>query len=387
MKQYDFVFAGGGLAGLSLAHHMLQSSLRGSSMLLIDRADKTRNDRTWCFWSDQPTLFDQIVSHTWKRLEFIGDHFQKQFDLQNYSYKMIRGIDLYTFAHECLSAASNVEFLHGEVERIDERANGASVFVNGERIAARWVFDSRFSLAHLRLEPKRFHTLCQYFRGWFIETPRNSFNLGCATFMDFRAQQKDEMRFFYLLPLSPTRALVEFVTQSPAAFDRELRAYLETVLGIRNYRILEREGGVNPMTDFRFARQASAHVTNIGIRGGRIKPTSGYAFTRIQRDSAAIVKSLERFGVPFHVPADSGYYRLCDTLMLDIMQHRGEQIRPLFTTLFKNNPIERILHFLDEAATLAENLKLIASLPPKLFFQALFRLSSPDKAIFSRSSL
>lgn len=31
--------------------------------------------------------------------------------------------------------------------------------------------------------------------------------------------------------------------------------------------------------------------------------------------------------------------------------------------MFQNNPIERILRFLDEAGSLAENLRLIATLP------------------------
>jgi lycopene beta-cyclase len=79
-------------------------------------------------------------------------------------------------------------------------------------------------------------------------------------------------------------------------------------------------------------------------------------------------------GHPFAVPSDSRRYRLYDSLMLEVMQRHGDEIKPIFTTLFKNNPIERVLRFLDEEASPAENSLLIASLPPRLFLQALFQL-------------
>jgi hypothetical protein len=42
--------------------------------------------------------------------------------------------------------------------------------------------------------------------------------------------------------------------------------------------------------------------------------------------------------------------------------------------LFKHNSIRRVFRFLDETASLAENILLIGTLPPGLFLKALFRL-------------
>lgn len=50
MQKYDYIIAGGGLAGLSLAYYMNQTVLREKSILIIDQDTKTKNDRTWCFW-------------------------------------------------------------------------------------------------------------------------------------------------------------------------------------------------------------------------------------------------------------------------------------------------------------------------------------------------
>ena len=375
MKQYDFIFAGGGLAGLSLAHQLTRSPLRECSMLIVDREPKNRNDRTWCFWSAQPTPFDCIVQREWRRILFVSERFEREIDLGDYRYKMIRGIDFYRFAQHALSAHPNVEFLRGAVEAIEDDREGVCVWVDGKTYTGNWVFDSRFDLKAFHPDPARYHYLRQRFMGWEIETSRDVFDPDAATLLDFRTPQKNAMRFFYVLPFSTHHALVEYVTLSPDPCDPALHAYVEEVLGIQEYAIVTTEGGVNPMTDYIFPRRVGERVMNIGTRGGRVKPSSGYAFRRVQQDSLAIIKSLVNRGHPFDVPPDSRRYRLFDDLMLEVMQQHGDEIKPIFTALFKNNPISRVLRLLDEEGSLFENARLIASLPPKPFLQAMFRFS------------
>jgi lycopene beta-cyclase len=373
---YDFIIAGGGAAGLSLAYHLVNSPLRERSILVVDKDAKNRNDRTWCFWANQPTLFDGIAHRSWSQLRVVGETFEKTVDLQAYRYKMIRGIDFYRFGQRELSTRANVRFLQGKVEAIEDGGEQADVVVDGRTYAGRWVFDSRFSPSQFHPDTTRYHYLQQHFRGWEIETPVPAFDPQVATFMDFRTAEKQGVGFFYVLPFSERRALVEYVLHSRHAtqYGQTLRAYLETVLGIKDYRIVAVEGGTNPLTDQPFPRRVGQHIMAIGIPGGRVKPTSGYAFWRIQQDSAAIVRSLLRAEHPFDVPPDSRLYHLCDSLMLQIMGRHGDQIEPIFAALFKNNPIERVLRFLDEAASPWESLSLIATLPPALFLQALFQL-------------
>ena len=50
MTKYDYIIAGGGLSGLSLAYYLNHSTLRNKSVLIIDQDDKTKDDRTWSFW-------------------------------------------------------------------------------------------------------------------------------------------------------------------------------------------------------------------------------------------------------------------------------------------------------------------------------------------------
>ena len=60
--------------------------------------------------------------------------------------------------------------------------------------------------------------------------------------------------------------------------------------------------------------------------------------------------------------------------MLQVISRHGERVKSVFAALFENNPIQRVLRFLDETGSPWENLLLIASLPDPLFLRALFRL-------------
>jgi lycopene beta-cyclase len=144
-------------------------------------------------------------------------------------------------------------------------------------------------------------------------------------------------------------------------------------LGIEAFEIDRRESGRIPITDRRFTRQLGRRVMSIGVKAGRIKPTTGYAFSRIQADSTAIVDSLLRTGEPFDVPADPYRYRLCDSILLEIMEQCGRMILPIFEAMFGRNSIGRILRFLDEATSPLEHLAIIPTLPPLPFLRALFR--------------
>lgn len=224
--------------------------------------------------------------------------------------------------------------------------------------------------------PKTRHQYLQlHFKGWEIETASDAFNPAAATLMDFRTPQERETRFFYVLPFSPRRALVEFTAFADDRFSNTeyaeaLREYLADVLHIAEYRVVAEEQGVIPATDHPFPRRLGRRVMAIGTKGGRVKPSTGYAFVRIQHDSSAIIRSLIEHGHPFDVPEDAQRYRLLDAVMLEMMDHYGDQLKPIFTAMFERNPIDRIFRFLDEESSPLENAQLIATLPPALFVQA-----------------
>lgn len=359
---YNMIMAGGGIAALSLAYHLSRSPLRDYSLLIVDRDNKEQNDRTLSYWSAQPTPFDSIAAYTWDRLRVASPHLDHTFELDAYRYRMVRGSDFYRFVRGVLGP--NVTLLQGTVQAVEDRPNGARIIIDGQPYDAKWVFDSR--LPHLKDDCLR-----QHFIGWEIETDEDRFDPNTATFMDFRTPRPDEFSFFYVLPFSSRRALVEYVLVCPGS-EQALKDYIETALGITRYRITRREGGISPLSGG-LSRRAGQFILNIGGRGGRIKPSTGYAFTRIQRDSERIVESLLRHGHPFAIPPDPRFFRLYDRLMLWMVRRRGFWSEPLFTAMFKHNDLEHIFRFLDEEAPPLDRLWLTVSLAPQLLRQCATR--------------
>ena len=54
MPKYDYIIIGAGAAGLLLADALGKEEFFASkSILVLDKNDKTKNDRTRCFWGQK----------------------------------------------------------------------------------------------------------------------------------------------------------------------------------------------------------------------------------------------------------------------------------------------------------------------------------------------
>lgn len=376
-RRYDVILAGGGAAALSLAYRLTEA-FPDWSILIIDEKVKKENDHTWCYWTRTASYLDDISYRTWYRLRVSSESYDRTLDLTPYRYTMVRSSDFYRFIRGELAHRSNVDFMLGTVERVTDGAHAAEVSVNGLAYAGTWVFDSRYRASEYRPLTRRYHYLTQHFQGWEIETSEAVFDADLPHFFDFRTPQDGAMRFFYVLPYSEYRALVEYTIFStdllPAQDYRDaLHHYVTSTLGVERYHVLFEEQDMIPMTNHPVQRRAGQRVLNIGTRGGQVKASSGYAFRRIQSDAVAIVHSLQRHHHPFHLPRPPRRYRIFDTLLLDILDHRGGLGKPIFLTLFETNPICRIFRFLDEEGTWRENVQLMASVPRWPFILASLR--------------
>ena len=376
--QADYLIVGGGAAGLSLAYHIAQDPrLASKTVLLIESEAKELNDRTWSFWTDEPGLFDGIVAHEWRKIAFRSPGFERVFDLGRYRYQTINGLDYYRFVRRALADNPHFSFVRGQVTHLENTPAGVRATTAEGAYSARYAFDSRPpNLAKMK-QPQKHRYLLQHFVGWEIETENDVFDPAVVEFMDFRGEQQHEARFIYVLPFTPRKALVEYTLFSAtplpkAEYEAAIRAYLATTLGVKHYRITSEEVGAIPMTDHPLPARQGAHIINLGTRGGRAKPSTGYAFKRIQQQSARLVAALAATGsLPADPTGDQWQFRLFDTLLLDIMQRRGETTRDIFRQLFERNPVERIFRFLDETTSWADNLRVMNSVSPGPFMRSI----------------
>lgn len=381
MRDYDFVLAGGGMAGLSLAFHLAHSPLQDRTILIVDLEEKRKNDRTWCFWSTTPTPYYSIVHKRWDHFWIFGDEYAERIPLEPYDYRMIRGEDFYEFVYRKLGALPNVTFVQARVNELKEVDGRVEVHTSAGPYTGRWVFDSLFFPREFHVDETKHHFLKQHFVGWFVKTKRPVFDPDAATWFDFRVPQKGVMRFMYLLPTSETESLVEFTLFSYDLLPREeyeenIREYMHDILGLTEdeYEIVEAEDGIIPMSDVPFDRRGGKRIMRIGTKGGMVKASTGFTFHRTQKDCRNIVMSLVEHETPFHGKEPSGAYRTMDSMLLQIMYRHGELSKPIFTRLFQKNPITRILRFLDEEATGMELFKIMASVRWWPFIRAWLRL-------------
>ncbi|UFR06680.1 lycopene cyclase [Streptomyces sp. Go40/10] len=370
MFEAEVAVVGGGAAGLSLAHRLAGRvrGLRTPSVVLVDAPPGPLRPprRTWCFWEAGRGRFDAALTASWGRLRVrppTGDSIEG--DLAPLRYKMIRSDDFETLVGRDLARSANVRRVEATVETVEDVEGGARVrlrYADGTAgvLGARWVFDSR-PLGSL---PAARTTLLQHFHGWFVRTARPVLDPSTVEFMDFRTPQPAAgLSFGYVLPTGPHEALVEYTEFSPrlltgSGYEAAVRNYVHDVLRLGDLDVLATETGVIPMTDAPIPRQVGARVFRIGAAGGATRPSTGYTFAGLQRQTRAVAAALRRGGRPVPPPAHSARSRAMDAVLLRALAGGRVDGPALFCGLFRQVPAPRLLRFLDGRTRLHEDLAI-----------------------------
>ena len=373
-KVYDYIIAGGGCAGLSLAMRLLKEpQLSTKKILVIDKDSKQLNDRTWCYWEKGEGFFEEIVYRKWDKAWFHGEGYSSLKELEPYAYKMIRGIDFYRHCHEFISAYPNVEICLGELRSIQNISGGVEAIVGDETYQAQYAFSS-ILLTQPKLGKDQYDLL-QHFKGWVIETTEPIFQLNEATLMDFRVTQEEGTTFVYVMPLSPTRALVEYTLFTEKLlhqekYDEGLRKYIQDFLQTCDYTILEEEFGIIPMTDLAFP-EVEGNIIYIGTAGGQTKPSSGYTFRFIQKKMDSIIgRLLSGLHPSVPIKAIEKRFKWFDKVLLHMLARNKMTGKKIFSLLFSRNRISTIFAFLDNETSIWQEMKIMNTLPQLPFMRA-----------------
>jgi lycopene beta-cyclase len=360
-----------------LAFYLNQNPhFKDKTILIIDRDEKNVNDHTWCFWEMGLSPFEEIIFKQWKGVWFHGtDNFSQFLDLQDYSYKMIRGIDFYEYIFSSLKRNSNITFLKADILEVAENIKTDKGIFH----ASEFVFDSCYRSNY---DNPKHHNMLQHFKGWVIETSKPAFKINEPTLFDFRTEQKDELRFVYVLPHSETKALIEFTIFSDnlitdAEYEFYLKRYIEETLKVGEYQIKsdeyqisETEFGIVPMSDEPHEISLMHKVIRIGTSGGYVKASTGYSFQRSQRFLQNLVKSLEINSTVSNGLKPNAWKGFLDTVLLNVMLKNRTPQDEIFTRLFKYNSPVKVLKFLDEDTSFFEDIALINTVPKPPFIKA-----------------
>ncbi len=337
-------------------------------MAVVDPAERSGWDRTWCFWAAGPSQVDEAVEGRWRRLLLAGGGREPQvLDLEPLTYRLVRSDAVYGLTARRLAAASRlrVDRLRASAGRVVEDSRGAVVETSAGALRASWVLDSRPA------PPARPATVTwvQSFVGRVLPAAAAPDLAGTPVFMDFRtAQPARGLSFGYCLPLADDTALVEYTEFAPRPLDpgharRALDAYLLLLGGDPAARPIHVERGAIPMTDAPFARRAGGRTVRLGTAGGATRPSTGYTFAAMSRQAEAVAAALAAGRRPVPPAAYPSRHRAMDSTLLRALDDRLVEGPAFFRRLFDRHPAERVLRFLDGASTPAEELRIMASSP------------------------
>jgi len=371
LERFDYIICGGGASGLLLSNALLSDKhFNDKKILIIEKDSKTDNDKTFGFWNDKESVLDNIVFKEWEYAEFRDSNSHNSFLLSPYKYKMIKSNEFYLYIGDKISKASNFTYLNTTVNEIDQVNN--KVKTNDGEFSSSIIFSSIYN----EVSFKKYPLLKQHFIGWTIETKNENFDDNKITFMDFSVDQKDEIRFMYILPFSKNKALIEYTLFSSDIisddeYEKEIKTYLKKK-NILNYSIVEKEKGMIPMTCYPFFENNTDTYFQIGTAGGWSKPSTGYTIKNSIEKIDIIINSLKQ-NKPLSKIRFKNRFWYYDLLFLDVLiasKGKGSQV---FSDLFKNNDPIKIFKFLDEKTSVMEELSIFLSVDIKTFVRSLIK--------------
>jgi lycopene beta-cyclase len=374
---YDVVIAGAGAAGLSLAWSIRQQpGLNHTKILVIDRNLVPKNDKTWCFW-DLSLIPDTSIIHSqWQHMQVSAGKSLFSGTLRETTYACLRSEHFSRYMLDLLKQQSGITLLEADISGIRDELDFAVISTSEGDFTGKLVFQSVRTTIRI---PSRFGLL-QHFVGFEITAEKPCFNPASMTLMDFRVPQHNGTGFMYVLPTAADQALIEYTQFSQQLLHESqyidaLQAYIRRQFSLEpgQYHINRVEKGVIPMSEATYETRSGRHVHNIGAASGLTKPSTGYAFTRILRQSKAIAEQLSRGETPDTTLRSPLRFRFYDLLLLDILRNEVRSAEGIFAALFRQNPMDDVLRFLEERTDLATEIGIFTSLPWGPFIRSLTR--------------
>ena len=354
MKEFDYIIIGGGCAGLSLAYELdLHSKLKNKTLAIVEPRDEYKRDKTWSFWKVSPHNFEDCTIKSWDNFTINIPSHLKHVGCKNMPYQTIDSGLFYQKIIDKIKQNNNIYFF----KNINEVNTENSFIFNsvGDKI------DNKSSL-------------WQHFSGIEIETSKDFFDEKIFNLMDFDCDQKNSVHFFYTLPFSKTKALIETTwisdlnNTSLNDYDIQLKDYIEDKLKIKNYKINYKETGAIPL--FHPNNIKKLNQIEIGTAGGMTRLSTGYTFLNIQEQSKYIRKNIENIK-DTKIFSIERKYEFLDNIFLKVLKKNPERMAQIFYKMFNSSP-NTVINFLSNKSNILEDISIISKMPKWVFLKQLF---------------
>ena len=379
-NDFDLLILGGGCAGLSLARELAHYAERCPSVCIVEQRAVYVNDRTWCFWAEPADPIARLVERRWSDVMLRSGATQVTVDFSQHPYCMISGSRFYADAVESIDSAPQIKL------ELAMRIAASPQWIDGwwhvETAAgvrrARQLVDTR--PGEIPRDPDCAPLLWQSFIGHEINCDAAIFDASTVTLMDFVDADQDRIGFTYILPLSATRGLIEYTVfaaapMGPTELALPLQRQVRARAGAHAFTLDRSEHGILPMglPARKTVPVDQPGYVQVGLMHGAARPSTGYAFQRIQRWARDCAAALANFGVLKGHSPDSLPAQGMDRLFLALLRQRPELAPGLFLALFERTRPDRLARFLSDRSSLHDRLRIIAALPASPFIGQLRR--------------
>ena len=354
MREFDYIIIGGGCAGLSLAYELeIHEKFKNKTLAIIEPRDDYIRDKTWSFWKVAAHNFEDCVKHSWSNFSINIPNQTKYIECDNFPYQSIDSSLFYQKIINTLKKNTNIHFF----KNINEISTENS-----------FVFNSVSDVSDSK------NDLWQHFSGIEIETNKDVFDDQIFNLMDFDCDQRDSVHFFYTLPFSKKKALVEttWVSNlnhpSNQDYSTQLEDYIKSKLKIKNYEIKFKETGAIPL--FHPKNIKKMNQMEIGTAGGMTRLSTGYTFMNIQDQSKYIRENFESIEKVDNFTINSKYEFL-DNIFLKVLKKNSGKMPEIFFKMFNCSP-STVINFLSNKSNIYEDFSIILKMPKLVFLRELF---------------
>ncbi len=354
MKEFDYTIIGGGCAGLSLAYELnLHKKLENKTLAIIEPRQEYSRDKTWSFWKVIDHNFDDCIIKNWKNFSINSPLGTNHLKCSDFPYQSVDSGLFYKKINNELKKNKNINF-YQNIKDIDTTNS--------------FIFNS-VPLPNKDID----NNLWQHFCGIEIETKNNTFDDSIINLMDFDCEQRDSVHFFYTLPYSSNKALIETTWLSKMSdkekdYDDQLKNYIENNLKIKDYNIVYKEVGAIPL--FYPPSLNKRNKMDIGTAGGMTRLSTGYTFLNIQEQSKYIRENIENiFNLKKYEMNKK--YQFLDKIFLNVLKKHPNRMSDIFFKMFKTSP-NTVIKFLSNKSNFLEDLTIISKMPKWIFIKALF---------------
>ncbi len=373
--QNSLLILGGGCAGLSLARRLSALGVQCPATSILESRSAYIDDRTWCFWDEPSAQLTHLVHHRWPEVSVSAHGNRAIVDCRATPYAVIPSSAFYDESLELLSSSPQLQL---ELE--------VSVLTKPQKIGSRWHVETSAGTRSAQMIVDTRPTaaprlgsalLWQSFVGREIVSAAPMFQPEIAEIMHFAPVQSGRILFFYLLPFTAHRALLEVTVFAqdplgPDALQQEMDAFILRRTGTASYTTRRSEHGILPMGLPLPQVQADGSYARAGLFSGSARPSSGYAFQRIQCWASECAAALGSGLSPRSHALDPLRMRAMDTLFLHVLRRRPEIAPQLFFRLFQKVDIAILVRFMSDQATRSDSLAIIRALPSIPFIREIF---------------